>query len=302
MLQVTVFGLGKVGTSLVSQLMNFSLQPLHIHISDPDPGVGGAWLDLCHALPAHKGVTLSLNEPGRISESDFIFHTAGKSSAAGTSRMTVRHDNIRLTDSLFFRTPLKSTARIICITNPVDVIAWHAWRYSGLPASQVCGIGTLLEQARLSFHLSEALNIPHESIEAWVLGEHGESQVPVFSQVKIGGKGWEIDPEIRGECADRTRTAASRIRETQPATRWAVAQVTYRLFTALAGGSPLRGPMSVQATPYWQEKLGVDDIFLGLPVSVTEKGIKVLEDFQLEPSEWEKLGQSARFISAHLFD
>ena len=299
-LHITVIGLGRVGSSLANLFLAHPGHRLVINIMDPGDWVVGAWLDTAHAAAAFPQHEVFLNSVELFNQADFVFYTAGANSKHGSSRNSVAEENIRLTRQIFSGTNFQKLPYVICITNPVDHISWHAWKASGLPVEQVIGTGTLLDSQRLGFFLAREFKVPVPQVNSWVLGEHGEDMVAIFSRTTLAGRPLldQVDDEVQlARVFESTQGAAFEIRETQPATRWGVSASAYRIFQGLISEEPIRVPVSVKPDAHYVELLGHANLFISLPVELSRAGVRQIEDFEMNADEWRSLRKAASVLA-----
>lgn len=312
-LPVSVLGLGWVGAAVVGRLLAGEGRPLDINVIVPSERHRGAFLDLAHSAAFHPSHRLRWNDAEALAEARVVFHAAGASNPIGVSRHVVAEANAAMTRAIFGAARFRHEPFVIVIANPVDVIAWHAWQAGGLDAARVISTGTLLESARLAHYLAEALAVAPAAVDAWVLGEHGDSQVPIFSRTTVDGRpvrDVEVvarDPAILSRCAELTRTAAWQVRQTQPSTWWAVTDCADVIFRGLIGDGDRRCPLGVRARGAWADALGLAgpdaDAFVGLPVRLRRGGYDVIAPAAfggLDDDEWAALRRSAREVAAAL--
>lgn len=302
-----MLGLGWVGAAVVSRLLANTARPLDINVVVPSDRHAGAYLDLAHTAAFHPAHRLRRNDADAFRAARVVFHAAGASNPVGVSRHVVADANVALTRTIFGAARFSHEPFVIVITNPVDVIARHVWRDGGLDPARVISTGTMLEAARLAFYLGGELGVAPAAIDAWVLGEHGDAQVPVFSRTTVAGtpvrevEAVARDPAILTRCAERTRTAAWQVRQTQPSTWWAVTDCADQIFRCLVGESERRCPVGIRVDGAWAEALGVSDVFLGLPVRLRQggyDGIAPRAFGALDEAEWRALRRAAEVMGA----
>lgn len=309
-LPVSVLGLGWVGAAVVGRLLAHTARPLDINVATRSDAHRGAFLDLAHTACFHPAHRLRWNDADAFRAARVVFHAAGASNPVGVSRHVVADANAALTRTIFGTAHFSHEPFVIVITNPVDVIAWHAWRASGVDAARVISTGTMLEAARLAYYLGEALGVPPADIDAWVLGEHGDAQVPVFSRTTVAGRPVrEVeavgrDPALLTRCAELTRTAAWHVRQTQPSTWWAVTDCADIIFRCLIGEDERRCPVGVRARGAWADAIGLAgpdaDAFVGLPVRLRQGGVDVVAPAAfggLDGDEWTALRRAAAAVA-----
>jgi malate/lactate dehydrogenase len=296
---VTVFGLGYVGSTLASLLVTVDGLAV-LNLVDPSETISGRILDLQHA-GNWSGVDVRLNDKGLISQSDFIFFAAGYTNSAGKSRYEVAQQNKELIAEVFSDLRLEKNTSIIAFTNPVELAA--QWISECLDHRfQVVGTGTLLDSLRLQSLLAEEFEVSTNMVKAMVLGEHGENMVPIFSQALISGQGKVTfsDEMSRERLLKNLRSMATRIRETEAATRYGVAQCGIGILEMLQGKREMIFPVSIRINSHWQKRLRIsDDIFMSLPCRGENGKIKIVDDFELSQSELAGMRIAAAFISAN---
>jgi L-lactate dehydrogenase len=191
----------------------------------------------------------------------------------------------------------------IVVTNPVDVMTYITWEISGLPASHVIGSGTVLDTARVRYLLSQHYHVEPRSVHAFVIGEHGDSQVLVWSLANIAGirlddyshlNGGALSKEAKAEIAGNTRTAAYEVIRRKGATYYAIAAGVVRIVEAVSRNenSVLTVSSLVQGT------YGFNDVCLSLPSVVNTQGLARMLELPLSEEERAALQRSAQTIRA----
>jgi L-lactate dehydrogenase len=188
-------------------------------------------------------------------------------------------------------------------TNPVDVLTYAAWKLSGLPAQRVIGSGTVLDTSRFRYLLSQHFGVDARSIHAYIIGEHGDSEVPVWSLANIAGmrlpefcqaQNLAYDPRAMEEIFVQTRDAAYRIIERKGATYYAVAAGLMRITQAI-----LRNQSTVlSASSLINDYYGIGDVCFSLPTVIDRGGVENVLRLELSPEEVEKLRHSAELLKA----
>ena len=300
MIDLTIIGFGHVGSTLTYHLMN-APGKMRINVMEPDVQKEGAFLDLLHAQSLYPEKELRVNDSDLFSAADFIFHTAGHPNTHGQSRLDKAQENSRLTETIFGGRSWQKDPFVIVITNPVDVITYATLQSTGLHANKVVGTGTFLDSVRLSYYLSTLSGVSVEDIDAYVLGEHGDSQCAIYSMATVSGKPIlqhaAFSNRVLAQAMELTRNAAFQIRETQEATIYGVVKCAVELFERLQSRKETRMPLSVLSTQYYTELLGLNTpICLGLPTVVSNREIRV-SNVEFENEELTALKQSAVLLS-----
>lgn len=216
--------------------------------------------------------------------------TAGAKQRKGESRIDLIGRNLSILRSVIASMkPFKESTVLLLVANPVDVLVYFAQRFSGLPASQVMGSGTLLDSIRLRGLLAEHAQVAPSSIDAYVLGEHGDSQFVAWSLATVGGVPIaQALPEARinrAEIAEKTRRKAQFIIEAKGATAYGIGSVVGAIC-----GSILFDTLNVRPISHFVEELGC---CLSLPVILGRRGVVGRVEMPLNEKEKEFLEQSA---------
>ncbi|MCB0428856.1 MAG: hypothetical protein H6585_06990 [Flavobacteriales bacterium] len=304
-LRVSVVGFGDVGATLAYLLINSHDVNIHLNIMDPSPLIEGRLLDMAHALALDHRHIITLNDKNALQQADFIFMAAGYRNAPGASRLSVAKQNIGLTREIFTGLKWASNPMVVVLTNPVEIVCHHLHVVSGIPSRQIAGTGTLLDSVRLAYYLAQSLNVKPKDVEAWILGEHGASMVPVFSQTKVNGIPVHEFPlvtrQLLDKCMEETLQAANTIRRTQGSTYYGVAQCASQVFHAIRKDQPIRVPLSVAVDEQHMHMLRCNpNLFISLPVTVDRNGWTLHGDFNLTREETEGLKRSAQVIAGYL--
>lgn len=236
-MQVGLIGVGHVGASVaVSLLLSGAARELLLHDRDTRRAEGEA-MDLAHGLPYYPRAHVRAVGLDEVLGADIVVFAAGRNSRPGETRLHLLADNARVAEDIGRRLA-GSTALVIVVSNPVDVLTRVLARASGLPFSRVLGTGTMLDTARLRQRLGEHLGVDARSVHAQVLGEHGDSELVHWSAAQIGGRplrddpGWSAGDETR--LATEVRTAAYEIIQRKGITNHAIGLVTADLVRAIA--------------------------------------------------------------------
>lgn len=301
MLNLTIIGYGNVGSTLSLLLLN-SKHDIRLNIMEPDQTCEGAFLDLTHGMSLFVNKELHINDEQLFLDADFVFYTAGIPNEQGVSRLSRALENVHLAKEIFGGKNFKSKPYIIVITNPVDIVTQAIQKFSGIPAERVIGTGTFLDSLRLAYYLAKLSRFNQDAIETLVLGEHGASQVPIYSNTRINGKSIESYPEIDlnmlAEAKECTINAAYQIRQTQDGTKYGVSKCAEILLDYLLSAEEHCLALSMKTNEHYRSLLSLDhDIYLSLPVSIKDGKIEINNTLELPESELNALKESARMLS-----
>ena len=192
---------------------------------------------------------------------------------------------------------------LLIATNPVDVLTYATRKFSGLSWSRVIGSGTILDTARFRYLLSEHFNVDPRSLHAYIIGEHGDSEVPVWSLANIAGmrlpdfcaaNGMGCSQPDLDEIFARTRDAAYQIIQRKGATYYAIAAGLVRIVEAILRDQRTVLPVSTLIDKYY----GIDDVYLSLPTVIDRGGVEALLRLDLAEDEIVGLRKSADVLKS----
>jgi L-lactate dehydrogenase len=274
--RIGIIGTGWVGASVAISVLHAGIaQELLLHDIKTDVAEGEA-MDLSHGSSFYPAAQIRTATIDEMHDATAIVVAAGRGGRPGESRLALLNDNARVIRDLavHFRQFLGTA---IVVTNPVDILTQQFAVASGLPPERVLGTGTMLDTARLKNVLSRTLHVAPQSIHAQVVGEHGDSEVVLWSTAMVAGvplrKWLRWDSSAEQRIGDEVRRAAYEIIRRKGATNHAIGLVSAALL-----GSLVRGENRVLTVSRIQTgALGIRDVALSLPTIVgTDGGVEVL--------------------------
>lgn len=280
--RVVIVGMGAVGTTTGYTLMLRQRSSELVFVDVNHDKATGEMLDMNHGLPFTGGVKVWAGDYSDCKDADIIIITAGASQKPGETRIDLLKKNASIFKDIIERiTEVNSHGILLIATNPVDILSYTSWKQSGWPASRVIGSGTLLDSARFRYLIGKNKGIDPRSIHAHIIGEHGDSEVPVWSLANVAGTGLELDEETQQDIFDRTKNAAYEIINAKGATSYAIALALDRIVAAILGneGSVLN------VSTYLEDYNGVSDVYLGVPCVVDRNGVREILPLPLNESE-----------------
>lgn len=298
---ISIIGLGKIGRTLLLSLINQTERSYTINIVSRQENLAGFLLDLVQSLQIKSHHQITLNSDVNFHRSEFIFHCAGVGVKQGASRLTTSNDNIQITKEVFQRLHPNSNAKIIVISNPVDIITHYVWKFTKLPPNQIIGTGTFLDTIRLHYYIEELIGVEN-NIETLMLGEHGESIVWAKSHSKVNGGAIEdyfTDEQQAKLELDVIHTAA-RIKQNQGASTYAISMCAIHIMEAMINPNDRVFTLSCMLDDYYKHLLNSPSIHMALPVRLDRNGIKEILPFKFTDDELAQLQQSAALIESHL--
>lgn len=300
--RVAIVGVGNVGASFAYALLLSGLAAEIVLIDANERRAEGEAMDLHHAVPFTRPVRVWAGSYADCAGAAVTVIAAGAAQKPGETRL----DLVRKNASIFGQIVPKvaeanPTGIILVATNPVDVLAYESWRLSGLPPERVIGSGTILDTARFRAALSDHFGVDPRSVHAFIVGEHGDSEVPVWSSANIAGmrlpefcsaNGLRYDPAEMEEIFVSVRDAAYHIIERKGATFYAVAAGLLQIVEAIVRDQRTVLPVSSLIRDY----NGIDDVYLSLPAVVHHDGIERVLRIDLSVAEFDGLRESARVL------
>lgn len=298
---IGIIGTGWVGSSVAISTLSMGVADELILYDKREEVAEGEAMDLAHGSSFYPDALVRSAPPQEMLDTRFVVIAAGRGGVPGESRLDLLRENVAIVRSL--ADVFQGYGGIaIMVTNPVDVLTYEFQRVSGLPPERVVGTGTMLDTARLRQVLGRHLDLSPRSIHAQVVGEHGDSQFPLWSTATLGGiplrqwPGWSGEQETK--IGDRVRRAAQEIIRRKGATNHAIGLVTATLMKWMSRAE--RRILTISRTQ--TGAFGLRDLALSLPTIVGSEGaLEVLEP-PLDPSEAGALEASASVLRQAIAD
>ncbi len=300
--RVAVVGTGNVGATFAYALLLSGLAAEIVLVDANRARAEGEAMDLNHTEPFARPTRVWAGDYEDCAGSAITVVCAGTGQRPGETRL----DLVRRNSEIFAKIIPEITRHnpdgiLLIATNPVDVLTYASLRYSGLGPNRVLGSGTILDTARFRHLLSRHFNVDARSVHAYIIGEHGDSEVPVWSLANIAGLRLSDFAELNGTAIDRgmmddifrqTRDAAYHIIERKGATYYAVAAGLMRIVEAILRDQRTVLSVSSVVSDYY----GIEDVCLSLPTVVGRNGIERVLRLHLNEEEVSGLQQSARLL------
>lgn len=288
--RIVVIGIGAVGsTTAYTLLLRQRMDELVLIDVNKAKATGDA-LDMNHGLPFLGQAKVWAGTYEDCREADIIIITAGAAQRPGETRVDLLKRNVSIFESITTEVLKYNQDGILLIaSNPVDIMSYFTWKKSGWPAQRVIGSGTLLDSSRFRYLIGEKLHIDPRSIHAHIIGEHGDSELPVWSLANVAGTELSLNEEDKQDIFLNTRDAAYKIIEAKGATYYAIALALDRICTAILRNEAAVLNVSTLLTDYH----GISDVFLGVPCVVDRSGIREVLPLSISEQEKSLLHQSA---------
>ncbi len=293
MSKVAIIGCGNVGMSYAYALLNQKTSVNDLVLIDlNEERVKGEVMDLNHCLAfGPNKMNINCGMYSDCSDADIVCIAAGAKQEVGETRMDLIHKNSKI-----FKTIVESVMAsgfngiFLIATNPLDVMTYLTWKYSGLPTNKIIGSGTSLDTARLRFLVGEKLNINPKNVHAYVIGEHGDSEFIPWSNVNIGLQNIKdfIDQDTCDQIEDTVRNAAYDIIKKKGATYYGIGMCLVRITNAI-----LNDENTIITVSTYDKN---NDVFVGLPTILNKDGATSKIYVKLNEEETKKLQNSIDLI------
>src|SRR5713226_6158364 len=299
-MKVSIIG----GGGLVGSMTAYALQcggiVSHICLIDANKELAlGQATDLLHGASLAADQRISSGGMEEVASSNIVIITAGLRRKPDESRLDLINRNVDLFLTLLEQVKaagLKENAYLVVVSNPVDVLTYLAVQRAGLPWQRVLGLGTQLDTARFRSYLARRLQVPPTQVQALILGEHGDSLVPIWSSANIAGLPLEqwpgFDVNLQREVFEETKTAGAQVIKLKGGSGFAVGLSIREVVHALALDSRRVLPVSTLQ----QGAYGVRDVCLSVPTAIGGGGARQHIDLELIQKERLGIQQSAKVL------
>jgi L-lactate dehydrogenase len=255
----------------------------------------GEVMDLVHGLPFVEPSIIRAGTLADAADADIVIITAGAKQKPGETRLNLVQRNIEL-----FQKSIPEVVKycpqaiLLIVTNPVDIMSYATWKLSGFPSCRVIGSGTVLDTGRFRYLLAEKLQIDPHSLHAYIIGEHGDSEVPIWSKVNISGMNVcesEDNPELE-EIFLQVKNAAYEIIQRKGATCYAIGLGVTQIVRAILHNQ--NRVLTVSSLINGIDE--IEDVYLSLPAVVNRQGVTRVLQISLTSKEREKLQNSSQIL------
>lgn len=301
--KIAIIGCGFVGSACAFALMQSGLFSEMVLIDSNKERAEGEALDISHGLPFSKPMQIYSGTYDDITDAGIIAITAGAGQKPGESRLELVHKNVEIFKSIIPEISKRNYKGILLIvSNPVDIMTYTALKLSGLPSNQVFGSGTVLDTARLKYLLGEHLGVDARSVHAFILGEHGDSEIAAFSSANVSGielKEFcdfacktDKHEEAMKEIAEDVKLSAYEIIKKKGATYYGIAMSVRRICEAIILDQKSILPISCLQNG----KNGIDNVVLSMPMIVGKHGAERSVEISLSEEERRAIKSSADML------
>jgi L-lactate dehydrogenase len=301
--KVVIIGAGLVGSTFAYSLMINGSSSEIVMIDVNEARVAGEVMDLNHGISFVRPVTVRVGSYDDCADADVVVITAGANQKPGESRIDLLARNTAIFRSIIDKVKASRTEAILLVaTNPVDIMTYVTLKLSGLPAERVMGSGTVLDSSRLRYLIGRHCNVDTSNIHAYVIGEHGDSEVPVWSLANIAGIRFTDYCAVcpvgcasgvpKDEISSEVKNSAYRIIEGKGATYYAIGLALTEIVESI-----IRDERSVlTVSTLLAGEYGLADVCMSLPAIVSRSGIVSRIELGLSPEEQAAFRKSAEML------
>jgi len=290
---ISIVGSGRVGASIAFLCVSNGLDNVLLVNRDKKKAIGEA-LDIASAIPADSKFSIhGTDDFSQISGSDIVVITA----SVGVYMMD-RTENMELQTKMIKEIAQKikqycPSTIVLIVSNPLDVLTYFFQKESNFPRFKVIGIASNLDTSRFRYFISESLSVPQSSISnALVLGEHGDSMVPIFSGVKVGGNPLFSMIDSRDAITENVQNYWKKLRNFKSRSQFGIAKNTFDVVESILHKKELFIPASVVLNGEY----GANDVAMGVPVKIDQNGISEIQKITLDDTESSSLKKSSEKI------
>ena len=302
--KVAVIGCGFVGSACAFTLMQHSLYSEMVLIDVDRSRAEGEAMDISHGLLFAKPMNIYAGGYDDLADASMIIITAGANQKPGETRLDLVRKNTKILLSVLAEIEKRNyRGNILIVSNPVDILTRVAQRHSALPEERIFGSGTVLDTARLKYLLGEHLSVDSRSVHAFIIGEHGDSEIPVWSSSNVSGVPLHDFCEMRGyydhdnamlEIGESVKNSAYAIIERKGATYYGIAMAVLRICEAVVRDDKSILPVSAAL----HGEFSIEGATLSVPAILGKNGVEKIVPISLSESELTRLRYSADMLKS----
>ena len=306
--KVAVIGCGFVGSTSAFALMQSGLFSEMVLIDANQDKAEGEALDIAHGVPLARPMKIYGGGYDDIVDAAIIIVTAGANQKPGETRLDLVKKNVAIFKSIIPEIAERNCQGILLVvSNPVDILTYTALKLSGFSKDRVIGSGTVLDTSRLKHLLGHHLAVDSRSVHAFIIGEHGDSEIAVFSSANVSGIPVKEFYELRGfyhsdqqttEIAQKVKDSAYEIIDKKQATYYGIAMAVKRICEVILRDEKSILPLSVMM----EGAYGIRDVVLSMPVVLGKDGVETQVPIALDQEELKKLQESAELLKEVIAD
>lgn len=301
--KAAMIGCGFVGASSAFALMQSGIFSEMVMIDADHAKAEGEAMDLSHGLPFARPVKIYDGDYDDIVDAGIIIITAGANQKPDETRLDLIHKNVEIYKQIIPEIAKRGCEGIfLIVSNPVDILTYTALKLSGFPEHRVIGSGTVLDTARLKYLIGEHLGVDNRSVHAFIIGEHGDSELAAWSNANISGvrlsdfcemRGHFMHEESENRIYEKVRNSAYEIIERKHATYYGIAMAVKRICECIIRNEQSILPVSSMMHGIY----GMKDIVISMPAIVGKDGVENVIPISLDEEEKMQLKRSADILT-----
>ncbi|MBS7632095.1 malate dehydrogenase [Candidatus Bathyarchaeota archaeon] len=297
---ISIIGAGKVGSAAAFNILRYRISDV-VLVDIAENLAHGEALDMMQAAPAIEfdGTIKGTSNFSEIKDSELVIVTAGHARQHGMSRIDLTAKNAAIIRSITKEiVKYAPKCKIMMVTNPVDVMTLVAYKESKFERNRVFGMGNILDTLRFRSYIARELNVSREDVRALVIGEHGDSMVPLINYASVSGIPITnlLSKQQIEKVVNLTRTSGAEVIRLKGSTVYAPAATI-----AIMADAVLRGRNRLMSvSTFLQGEYGLSDVSIGVPVILGRNGVEKIIELKLDSETKEKLQQSASLIKEAL--
>lgn len=295
---ISIIGSGRVGSTIAFLIATSSLDDILLINHHKEKALGQA-LDISNAIPSDSSITVMGTDFSGLKQSEVIIISASTGTYS-ESRTELITDQVKMIKDIAKKIEgISNGAKVLVVSNPVDILTYFFQKESKFSSDRVIGVASSLDSSRLRYLLAKEINTNQSEIKnALVLGEHGDSMVPVFSHIR-----W--NDTLISDILDRNQIQKIRndlkfywkiLRKYKGPSIFGIAKHTFDIIKSIIQDDEISVPASVLVNGEY----GISDVCLGVPIIVNKKGISEIQEISFNPSEMNSLKESGETIRRYI--
>lgn len=297
MQKIGIVGCGNVGATIAYTVMQSRLFSEIVLIDKNEEKARSEVMDLSHCLSFVAPMSIYQGTYEKLHDAGIVVVAAGANQEDGEDRLSLAEKNANIIGDIVPRiAAVNKECIILLVTNPVDILSYEAYRLSGFDSNRIIGSGTVLDSGRLKYLVGERLNVDHRNVHTFIIGEHGDSELAVWSSANISGIDLDDYLHVCGArmgdlygMYESVVSSAYEIIRGKGATYYAIAQAALRIIRSIVRDENTILPVSALVSGQY----GIDDVYLSVPCVVGKGGVKHILEIPLNDDENARLQKSA---------
>ncbi len=297
MQKIGIVGCGNVGATIAYTVMQSRLFSEIVLIDKNEEKARSEVMDLSHCLSFVAPMSIYQGTYEKLHDAGIVVVAAGANQEDGEDRLSLAEKNAKIIGDIVPRiAAVNKECIILLVTNPVDILSYEAYRLSGFDSNRIIGSGTVLDSGRLKYLVGERLNVDHRNVHTFIIGEHGDSELAVWSSANISGIDLDDYLHVCGArmgdlygMYESVVSSAYEIIRGKGATYYAIAQAALRIIRSIVRDENTILPVSALVSGQY----GIDDVYLSVPCVVGKGGVKHILEIPLNDDENARLQKSA---------